>query len=92
MEVKGSSHHGSMSRQTVSCTGEGLLSVFAWGGDHQFGWHGQAVSRWFGHSMGTVFDVDQSVVELEECVDSVVGNAWPYLCAWGSCCDRVWCW
>ena len=26
MEVKGSSHHGSMSRQTVRCTEEGLLS------------------------------------------------------------------
>lgn len=47
MEVKGSSHHGSMSRQTVRCTEEGLLSgsVGGWGGGgHQFGWDGQVAS------------------------------------------------
>ena len=44
----------------------------------------------------TVFGVDESVVSLwwnwkSECACGVVGNAWPYLCAWGSCCDSVWC-
>lgn len=36
----------------------------------------------------TVVGVDESVVELEECVGSIVGNAWPCLCC---CCDSVWC-
>ena len=40
MEVKGSSHHSSMSRQTVSCTEEGLLSGSG-GGEESSVWVGR---------------------------------------------------
>ena len=41
-----------------------------------------------------MFDVDESVVELEECVGSGVGNAWSFsvcgvVTVFGVCCRRV---